>query len=87
MSNENCSFVTMAVKINTKVEEKPTKFERVFEDDDCISIWKYDLKKFRNGPIEVEYKYKRGYKHPAMNQKKFIKDLVTEEKKKSKILK
>lgn len=73
----------MAVIINSKQEEKPTKFERIYEDDDCISIWKYDLKKFKNGPIEVEYKYKRGYRHPAMNQKKFMKDFVTTEKKRT----
>ena len=72
----------MAVKINTKLEEKPTKFERIYEDEDCTSIWKYDLNKFRNGPIEVEYRYKRGYKHPSLNEKKFLKDFVKDEKKK-----
>jgi len=71
----------MAVSINTKQEVKPPKFERIYEDDECISIWKYDLNKFKNGPIEVEYKYKRGYKHPALNQKKFLKDFVVGEKK------
>lgn len=73
----------MGVSVNNKIEPKPLKFQRVYEDDDCISIWKYDLTKFKNGPIEVEYKYKRGYKHPSMNQKKFLKDFVLEEKKKS----
>jgi hypothetical protein len=72
----------MAVSINTKQEPKPLKFERIYEDDECISTWKYDLNKFKNGPIEVEYKYKRGYKHPALNQKKFLKDFVVDEKKK-----
>ena len=38
--------------------EKPTKFERVFEDEEVKSIWKYDLKKFPNGPISVEYSHK-----------------------------
>jgi len=38
--------------------EKPTKFERVFEDEECKSIWKYDLKKNPNGPISVEYIYR-----------------------------
>ena len=38
--------------------EKPTKFERIFEDEEGKSIWKYDLKKFPNGPISVEYSYK-----------------------------
>jgi len=35
--------------------EKPTKFERIFEDAECKSIWKYDLKKNPNGPVSVEY--------------------------------
>jgi hypothetical protein len=70
--------------VSTKQEEKPTKFERIYEDEESTSIWKYDLKKFRNGPIEVEYRFKRGFKHPALNTKKFLKDLMVEEKKKTK---
>jgi hypothetical protein len=38
--------------------EKPTKFERIFEDEECKSVWKYDLKKQPNGPISVEYSYR-----------------------------
>jgi len=45
---------------NTKTE-KPTKFEHIFEDEDSKSIWKYDLKKFANGPISVEYHWKAHY--------------------------
>lgn len=41
-------------------EPSPTKFERVFEDEDMIETWKYDLKKFSRGPIEVDIKYKAG---------------------------
>ena len=26
--------------------EKSKKFEYTFEDEDCVSIWKYDLNKF-----------------------------------------
>lgn len=37
------------------------KFEYIFEDADCVSIWKYDLNKFANGPISVEYKWKPSY--------------------------
>jgi hypothetical protein len=73
----------MAKIVNSKTESKPTKFERVYEDDDSISIWKYDLDKQPYGPISTEIKYKRGYKHPSMNQKKFLKDFVNEEKKNS----
>lgn len=36
------------------------KFERKYEDDDVIEIWKFDLEKFARGPIEVDIKYKAG---------------------------
>ena len=41
-------------------EPKPTKFERRYEDEDTVEIWKFDLKKFDKGPIEVDIKYKAG---------------------------
>ena len=41
-------------------EPKPTKFERRYEDEDSVEIWKYDLKKFDKGPIEVNITYKAG---------------------------
>ena len=41
--------------------EKPVKFEYIFEDDESTSIWKYDLKKFPNGPVSVEYHFKSHY--------------------------
>ena len=41
-------------------ESKPTKFTRSYEDELTIETWKYDLKKFSNGPIEVDIKYKAG---------------------------
>jgi len=38
------------------------KFEYVYKDDDGFeSIWKYDLDKYKNGPISVENKYPIGY--------------------------
>ena len=58
-----------------KPEPKPPKWQITYEDEDCISIWKYNKKKFPNGPIEVEYKYKRGYTHPK-DKKKTMKDLI-----------
>ena len=48
-------------KENLSKTEKPTKFEYIFEDDECTSLWKYDLKKFPNGPVSVEYKFKAHY--------------------------
>ena len=41
-------------------EPKPTKFTRVYEDDELIETWKFDLNKFNKGPIEVDIKYKAG---------------------------
>ena len=48
-------------KENNGKIEKPQKFEYIFEDDESKSIWKYDLKKFSNGPISVEYHWKAHY--------------------------
>jgi len=36
------------------------KFERKYEDDDTIETWTFDLSKFKQGPIEVDIKYKAG---------------------------
>jgi hypothetical protein len=41
-------------------EPKPTKFERRYEDEDSVEVWKFDLKKFDKGPIEVNIIYKAG---------------------------
>lgn len=60
-----------------KPEPKPIKWEVTYEDEDSISIWKYNTKRNPYGPVEVETKYKRGYVHPT--QKKTMKDLVKEE--------
>ena len=52
-----------------KIPEKPTKWEITYKDADGFeSTWKYDLKKFRNGPIEVINKYPAGYEK-MMNKK------------------
>ncbi len=48
-------------KENISKSEKPTKFEYIYEDEDSRSIWKYDLKKFQNGPVSVEYHWKAHY--------------------------
>ena len=51
----------MAKLREPSMKDKPTKFEYTYEDDECISIWKYDKKKFPNGPISVEYKWKAAW--------------------------
>ena len=54
--------------------DKPTKFEVVYKDDDGTeSTWKYDLKKFPNGPIEVINKYPAGYEKNMKKQQKEVK--------------
>jgi len=51
--------------------DKPTKFEHVYKDDDGVeSTWKYDLKKFPNGPIEVTNKFPPGYDKMMKKQMK-----------------
>lgn len=70
-------------KTPIKKEEKPNKFERVYEDEDCISIWRYDLNRTTKGPVEVEIKYKRGHE-PQPPKKKTLKDHIATEKKNAK---
>jgi hypothetical protein len=41
-------------------EVKETKFTRVYEDDETIETWTFDLDKFDKGPISVDIKYKAG---------------------------
>jgi hypothetical protein len=77
----------MAVTNNSKSTEKPTKLERVYEDEETISIWKYDSKISTSGPIEVEIKYKKGYVHPLDKKKKTLGELAKEARKESKLKK
>ena len=49
------------IKENGNKSEKPQKFEYIFEDEESRSIWKYDLKKFPNGPISTETIWKQEY--------------------------
>ena len=43
-----------------QIEDQPRKFTRVYEDDNSIETWKFDLDKFDRGTIEVDIKYKAG---------------------------
>ena len=47
-----------------QLEDMPRKFLRIYEDDDTIETWKYDLNKFERGPIEVDIKWKNGLDKP-----------------------
>ena len=71
----------MAISTNSKPTEKPTKWEHVYEDEDTISIWKYNSKITTAGPVEVEIKDKRGYVAPTPPKKKTIGDLAKEAQK------
>lgn len=57
-------------KISSIPETKTTKFERIYEDENSISVWKYDLNKQQYGPVDVEIKYKRNYHHPTEKDNK-----------------
>jgi len=41
-------------------EPTASKFTRVYEDEDTIETWVFDLDKFNKGPISVDIKYKTG---------------------------
>jgi hypothetical protein len=47
-----------------KIEIDHKKWERVFEDDDSITIFKYDSKRSMVNPYEVEIKYKNEKRQP-----------------------
>lgn len=74
----------MAISINGKQSEKPTKWEVVYEGVDTISIWRYNSKITTAGPVEVEIKYKKNYVEPGPTKKKTLGDLVKESQNKSK---
>jgi len=55
--------------------EKVNKFERVYENEYCTSIWKYDYSRTTSGPVSVEHKWKKGFEGPN-TKKKTLGDLV-----------
>ncbi len=46
------------------------KFQRKYEDEDTIETWTFDLEKFKQGPIEVDIKYKAGAEKRLKQQAK-----------------
>ena len=64
--------------------DKPIKYEITYEDDECISIWKYNLNKTTAGPVEVEYKWKRSFSPWQKTKKKTMGELAKEMNKKNK---
>ena len=55
--------------------EKVNKFERVYENEYCTSIWKYDYSRTTSGPVSVEHRWKRDLKL-LNSKKKTLGDLV-----------
>ena len=69
----------MSQKPTNPKQEKVTKFERVYEDEYSVSIWKYDYSKTTSGPVSVEHRWKKGFEAPN-TKKKTLGDLVSETK-------
>jgi len=70
----------MAILNNSKSTNKPTKWEQVYEDEETVTIWRYNSNITTSGPVEVEIKYKRGYVPPKPERKKTLGDLAKEAK-------
>lgn len=50
---------TTTTETTQKVTTKSTKWQRVYEDEYRISIWKFDSKISMINPYEVEVKFKK----------------------------
>ena len=57
--------------------EKVNKFERVYENEYCTSIWKYDYSRTTSAPVSVEHRWKKGFE-TSNSKKKTLGDLVNE---------
>lgn len=77
----------MEIQNNTKNNSKPTKREIIFDDEDRVTIWRYDYSITTKGPVQVEVKYKANYKDPVLNKKKTLGDLAKEARKEAKLKK
>ena len=54
-----------------------TKFERIYEDENSKSVWRYDYSITKNGPVSVSVTYK----YYISQKKTTMKDLVPKRKK------
>jgi hypothetical protein len=64
-----------------------TKWEITYEDEESVSVFKYNSDINKNGPISVEFRYKTGYKHPTEQKKKTIGELAKEARKQTRVKK
>lgn len=77
----------MKISENTKSDTVSKKWEITYEDEETISIFKYDRDISKNGPISVEFKNKPGFKHPSEQKKKTLGDLAKESRKQTRVKK
>jgi hypothetical protein len=77
----------MILSENTKTTNTSKKWEIVYEDEETISVWKYNISISKNGPISTEIRYKNGFKYPTEQKKKTLGELVQESKKQSRVKK
>jgi len=61
------------------------KFTRVYEDEDTIETWTFDLDKFDRGPISTEIKYKVGAEKRIKQRAKEAKQIKKNERQMRKI--
>lgn len=52
---------------------KKEQYQQVYEDDEAVTVWTYDLTKFKNGPISVEIKYKNPPEKKQTNRERLSK--------------
>jgi hypothetical protein len=64
-----------------------TKWDITYEDNETISVFKYNTDVSKNGPVSGEFRYKTGYKHPSEQKKKTIGELAKEARKETRVKK
>ena len=64
-----------------------TKWDITYEDEETVSVFKYNSDINKKGPISVEFRYKSGFKHPTEQKKKTLGDLAKEARKQNRVKK
>lgn len=61
------------------------QFKRIYEDDETIETWTFDLDIFDKGPIEVDINYKKGAEKQIAKRIKENKEIKSNARKMKKI--
>jgi hypothetical protein len=69
------------MSMSNKMSENQ-KFERVYEDENYKSVWRYDYSVTRSGPVSVSITHKKP--DSFYKEKKSLGDLVPQKKKRGK---